>query len=222
MVPWGQPSLRDAYGAMEAKVHGAVSTSSRPRACRWATFKTSVFCEGMGASFLGCAVVWQRSKVWVPTVGGQATIKDMNSLRFLALSALCFFVSTALVIGRAEPVWSEEELVAKADLVVIATPTTTKSTTERTKLEWWNLIGVETQFSVSKVIKGDQTIKTVILHHYRYAKDEHGPGDYGLLSFDPAKNQSFRLFLVREPSGRYTPVAGQLDNLGDSVQIIRK
>jgi hypothetical protein len=148
----------------------------------------------------------------------------MKSLRLFALATISLFLlPTGSVDGRIVRVWSEEELFAKSDLVLIATPTKSESTNERTKLEWWNLIGVETTFEVFKVLKGDQNIKTVVLHHYRYVDwhDEYGVNSFALLSFDPAKKQTFRMFLLREASGRYAPVAGQLDNAERSVQIMK-
>ena len=120
-------------------------------------------------------------------------------------------------------IWSEEELLAKSDFVVIATPTAGDETAEHTKREWWPLIGVETEFAVSEVLKGNQNIKTLVLHHYRYADSKGGGVNSPLfVSFDPAKKQTFRRYLGREADGRYAPVAGQLDGFEMSVREIRK
>ncbi|HSS96530.1 MAG TPA: hypothetical protein VLK33_05865, partial [Terriglobales bacterium] len=65
------------------------------------------------------------------------------------------------------------------------------------------------------VLKGDETIKKFTLHHYRQGNN----GDVAmngplLVFFDPSdtsKRNSYLLFLVREPDGRFAPTGGQVD-----------
>lgn len=119
---------------------------------------------------------------------------------------------------------SYQELLDKSELVVIATPTATHDTKERidlpgittvtaeNKAMGFPVVGVETRFLVSAVFKGSKTLKEFVLHHYREADPQpitrNAPA---LVTFDPTKNISFLLFLVRERDGRYVPTAGQTD-----------
>ena len=120
-----------------------------------------------------------------------------------------------------------DELFAKSDLVVIARPTTkTADTSEKTvfpglfvtgqngKSSQVQAIGVETTFTVEKVIAGRLEGREFVLHHLRRADPDpwtiNGPL---LVSFDPSSNtgRGILLFLVREKDGRYAPYSGQTD-----------
>ena len=139
----------------------------------------------------------------------------MKSLRLFISTAVILLVSTAIVSARLMGSWSYQQLLDKSDLVVIAIPTATTDTKEQIDLPGYTAIraiGVETQLAVSAVLKGDKTLKTVVLHHYRAPKpNEFYPNGPNLLSFDPTKKQSFLIFLVREADGRYAPTSGQTD-----------
>jgi hypothetical protein len=126
-------------------------------------------------------------------------------------------------------VLSYQEMLAKSDLVVIATPTSkTTDTKEQAFLPgiWLQdkdgrqskdeSIGVETVFAISAVLKGDKTVKQFTLHHYRCreAKCRLALDGPSLVFFDPSdmsKRSSYLLFLVREPDGRFAPIGGQTD-----------
>jgi len=125
-------------------------------------------------------------------------------------------------------VLSYHDVLEKSDLVVIATP---KSKTTDTKEQAYfpnifrqdekgnesrvEAIGVETVFEVAAVLKGDQAIKLFTLHHYRGVQTAAGELNGPLLVFfdpsDTSQLNSYLLFLVREPDGRYAPTGGQTD-----------
>jgi hypothetical protein len=112
--------------------------------------------------------------------------------------------------------WSDQELFDQSDLVVIATPTTSADTKERVDLPGFPaqpVIGVETAFAVSAVVKGDKELKNVILHHYRANEERSGPvaNEPILIAFKPEEKRKFLLFLKREADGRYAPTVGQVD-----------
>ncbi len=112
--------------------------------------------------------------------------------------------------------WSDQELYDQSDLVVIAAPTTSADTRERTDLPGLlsqHVIGVETGFVVSAVVKGDKELKNVILHHYRVDEERSGLVVNGpnLIAFKSEEKRKFLLFLKREADGRYAPTVGQLD-----------
>lgn len=120
--------------------------------------------------------------------------------------------------------WSYQELLDKSDLVVIAAPTVSADTKEQIDLPGYTAmraIGVETQFKVSAVLKGDKALKNLVLHHYRAPKPDvsylNGPN---LVSFDTSKKRSFLIFLVREADGRYAPTSGQTDPAHFAVHAI--
>jgi hypothetical protein len=130
--------------------------------------------------------------------------------------------------ARLMSVRSYQEMLDKSDLVVIATP---KSRTTDTREQAYlpnisrqdengnksriESIGVETVFAVAAVLKGEKTIRQFMLHHYREAQTDalelNGPS---LVFFDPSdtsRQNSYLLFLVREPDGRFAPAGGQTD-----------
>ena len=121
--------------------------------------------------------------------------------------------------------WSHQELLEKSDLVVIATPTATRDSNEQIDFPGFHestsenrttglaVVGVETTFRVSAVLKGDKSIKQFVVRHYREAKPQPSQTTDGpaLVAFDPSKNSSFLLFVVREADGRYAPTGGQTD-----------
>ena len=141
-------------------------------------------------------------------------LRTMKPLRLLITTAL-LLVTTAIVSARLMGSWSYQQLLDKSDFVVIAIPTVTNDTKEEMNLPGYTAmraIGVETQFKVCTVLKGDKAIKNFILHHYRAPKpDEIYDNGPSLLSFDPSKKRSFLIFLVREADGRYAPTSGQTD-----------
>lgn len=116
--------------------------------------------------------------------------------------------------ARITKAWSYQEMFDKSDLVVIGQVVTTTDTDERTKLLSLNVIGVVTEVKTYLVLKGNQSVKTLRLHHYRLAspRDEetvvNGPN---LIRFS-REHVPCLLFLVKEPDGgRYAPVTGQED-----------
>jgi hypothetical protein len=137
----------------------------------------------------------------------------IRSLRPFVLATFHILVLTGVVGARLVRRWSDQELLDKSELAVIATPTTTHDTKERGGMpgvEAQPVIGVETTFAVITILKGAQTTKMLILHHYRANRIAiiNAPT---FLSFDLKTKQTFRLYIVREADGRYAPVAGQID-----------
>jgi hypothetical protein len=113
--------------------------------------------------------------------------------------------------------WSYQELFDKADIVVIAKPTSTQDTKERTKFpqpgDVIPIIGVDTKCEIRVVLKGKKSLRSFVLHHYRLAEPDisvaNGPP--ALLAFDTRKPSPYLMFLVRERDGRYAPASGQDD-----------
>ena len=85
-------------------------------------------------------------------------------------------------------------------------------------------IGVETTFRILAVLKGDQAITQIVLHHYRMninsTKIVSGPFLVFFPSNATSKCQNSLLFLIREPDGRYAPTAGQTDPALSSIKCI--
>src|SRR5882762_826121 len=171
--------------------------------------------------------VRQHGSIFLPKPSNE----DMKSIGiFLFATASCLLVSTDIVAARGVRIWSHQELFDKSDLVVIATLTATNDTQEHIDLPGFageRVVGVETRFSVSAVLKGDKAASWVVLHHYRTADGTNIPhviNGPSFVSFDPPKNPIFNavreappvwrtyiLFLVRETDGRYEPVVGQAE-----------
>ena len=129
----------------------------------------------------------------------------------------------AAASARLHEYWPYDKLTKEANLIVIATPISTRDTTERTtfpdivSVDTNNVrtsipaIGVETTFTSLAVLKGDTNATTIVFHHLREAErhlEFNGPG---LVAFDPKEKRRFLLFLKRESDGRYAPLTGQTD-----------
>ncbi|HUD46219.1 MAG TPA: hypothetical protein VMR33_05290, partial [Candidatus Baltobacteraceae bacterium] len=143
----------------------------------------------------------------------------MKTMRLFVFSASLLIVSASIAAARGVRIWSYQDLLDKSDLVVIATPTANNDTMERNLpgFESQPVIGVDTRFAVSAVIKGDKALKDFVLHYYR-----PGPGGmvvpngptfvYFVVSEKPSvRRRTYILFLHREADGRYAPVVGQTD-----------
>ncbi len=125
--------------------------------------------------------------------------------------------------ARMIPTYSGQELFDRADVVVIGKPRSVHDTDEALPPDNWPGFrhGVETEFQISGVLKGDRSLKTVILHTFRFADADqwisssiNGPGIY---LFDPKQPDFYLLFLVSDKEGRYEPLSGTLDWAGISV-----
>ncbi|MBX6334968.1 hypothetical protein IRY61_06565 [Candidatus Saccharibacteria bacterium] len=112
--------------------------------------------------------------------------------------------------------WSYQEMFDKANFVVIASPVWNKDTDERSQMPGVGdivpLVGVNTEFRVRAVLKGDRHLRDFILHHYRLAQPEvaiiDGPV---LVDFDVKHPRAYLMFLIKEPDGRFGPVTDQMD-----------
>ena len=111
----------------------------------------------------------------------------------------------------------------QADLVVIAKPISTTNTSERAVLSNISpnvhVVGVQTEFVVRVVMKGEATIQKITVPHYGLANVEDGRvrGAPHLVSFDAKQRQCYLLFLKKEADGRFAPVTGQTDPGADCV-----
>lgn len=136
----------------------------------------------------------------------------MTFLRSCLLAVALVLIPAHFLDARIIQQWTDQQLLDKSDLVVEAVPTATHDTKERGPLPGSGqpVIGVQTDFAVTSVLKGAPTTKTISLHHYRPDKMQivNAPT---FVSFDPKDAQTYRLYLVRQPDGLYAPVAGQED-----------
>ena len=130
--------------------------------------------------------------------------------------------------------WSDAQLLAASDLVVIGQPIKVKDLDEVNTVLWSGnnkLLGVEATFTVSKVLKGDFTNRTVVLHYYRWessykTSDPMSAIGYGinspfLIYLPPTDTNQFLLYLVSDGASRYAPASGQLDSAGCSIKPSR-
>lgn len=136
-------------------------------------------------------------------------VPRIASFTFLLCAFLAVFAADARIVRR----WPDEELTAKSEFIAVAIPKKTSETDERGGLAGFEsqpVLGVNTEFTVVAVYKGHQAMKSFVLHHYRFAgtTSVNGPT---FLTFDTSGKQKYRLYLVKEPDGRYAPVAGQID-----------
>lgn len=119
--------------------------------------------------------------------------------------------------------WTFQEMFDKSDLVLIATPGSSKNTDEKNVLLGdIKVVGVSTEFTPRLILKGPNEIHVIQLHYYRLENpnDELIADGPNLLDFArPAA--AYLLFLVREKTGTYAPVEGQTDPADASVVPLR-
>ncbi|MGA2544518.1 MAG: hypothetical protein ABSG78_23455 [Verrucomicrobiota bacterium] len=140
----------------------------------------------------------------------------MKVFRPLMHATVLLLVSAGIVGARPVRLFSYQELLDKSDLIVIAKPVSTQEKADQAvSPPMWpeSFVGLSTEFDVSLVVKGDNSLKKIVLHHYRFAKPEDDDPVDGLhlVSFDPAKKKSYLLFLKKEADGRFAPINGQQD-----------
>lgn len=140
-------------------------------------------------------------------------------IRFLLL-ALLFFAPPA--DARLMRAFSFAELQSLADIVVVAIPTATVELSEHVPLP--NIrtvddagkekpvmgVGLNTQFKILSILKGDAALKEITLHHYRLAAEGLQLNGPGLVSFNPGLRTPWLLYLKRA-GDVYEPVSGQTD-----------
>jgi len=134
---------------------------------------------------------------------------------------LVLLLAADLGFGREVAHASYRHLYSDSDLVVIAKPRGTTFTQEKTKLDGIEVLGVTTEFKVVVVMKGDNTLKQFVLHHYAERQDRLANG-LNLVWFpydpkQPSASSSYLLFLRMEADGRYAPVNTQADPALSSV-----
>ncbi|HUJ09225.1 MAG TPA: ankyrin repeat domain-containing protein [Verrucomicrobiae bacterium] len=135
----------------------------------------------------------------------------------LVLAATTFVADARELVGSL----SFRELDKRADIIVVAKPVSTKDTAEQTDLPHISpavhVVGLSSEFEVSIVLKGDNSLKKLVVHHYRLKNPKelmiNGPN---LASFNPKESTRYLLFLQREPDGRYAPF-DQVDPLATSI-----
>jgi len=135
------------------------------------------------------------------------------------MKKLILFTLLALpwpLTGRLVKESTFQEMFAKSDLVVIGTPVATFQTAEHTTLPDLSppvaVSGLNTEFQVRLVLKGDQKMKKFVLHHYKLEHEESMINGPELVSFDSQIwGPHYLLFLRKEPDGRYAPLTGQTD-----------
>ncbi len=147
-------------------------------------------------------------------LGGQGTapMSTLLSAMALLLAVIPSAPSSGTQIGT---LWSFEDRLAKADVVVIARRMETRDTGVRTfhvQLPSLPVVELDTEFTVLAVLKGDYPHATVVLRHYRrdWERITSGLVNAGhVLNFE-TRNGEYLLFLKEDVGGIYVPVSGQV------------
>jgi hypothetical protein len=137
--------------------------------------------------------------------------------------ALCVVLALAAIsVAHARPVkiWQPAELLKEADVVVIATAKATTDIKDQqldeAKADTW--VAVETEFDVQAVVKGTWKQQSISVRHHRvFDKQSAIPVPSGpvFIDFDPAKKNSYQIYLKLTKEGWYVPLTGEQDP-GDS------
>ena len=151
----------------------------------------------------------------------------MIPIKFVAVGLLVAIAGAAPSVAGARIMehWTYPSLLAKSDLVVIATPTKIDTTEEIAELPGISTqtpegnrpvmgVGLQTTFHVAAYLKGKPAHgDTLVLHHYPVRSIpgvvvRSGPM---LVQFDLSRHTEYLMFLVRERDGRYAATEGQTD-----------
>src|ERR1017187_4301089 len=90
---------------------------------------------------------------------------------FLILAGTTFVADARFIDSR-----TFREMDKTADIIVVAKPVSTKDTDEQTNLPYISpavhVVGLSSEFEVSLVLKGDNSLKKLVVHHYRLANSD--------------------------------------------------
>ena len=155
--------------------------------------------------------------------GVEYGVRDTTAMKpkiLLCLALVAFGLSSQ---ARGVRLWSNDELMAASDLIVVGQLIKVRDLDEVNTVLWSGnnkLLGVEATFAVSKVLKGDFTNRTVVLHYYRWenhfktsdaesaiGSDVNSPG---LIYLTPTNTSQFLLYLVSDEASRYAPLPDNL------------
>jgi hypothetical protein len=137
-----------------------------------------------------------------------------NKLKLILCLALVAFNLSSH--ARGVRVWSDAELVAASDLVVVGRPIKTKDLNESNSLGWPHpemFFGAETTFKISEVLKGTSVSEQIVLHHYREIPRGEMPNGTDFVEFIPGDTNEYPLYLINDGTNRYAPATGQIDPL---------
>lgn len=144
----------------------------------------------------------------------------VNKLIMLSLVALNMPLA---LHARIVSSWTDRQIFEKADFVVIARPTSSRNTSEHTRLNNIeppvDVIGVDTDFETCLILKGEKDITKFRLHHY--TTNEQFTNGPSLIKVVLEKRPAYLMFLIREKDGRYVPATDQTDPAEWSVLRLR-
>ena len=143
-----------------------------------------------------------------------------RTVSLLAVTACLVLAKVIPVWARPVQVWHTNELLEKADLVVIAIAESSQDEykVENAKADTW--VPVLTKFDVQAVLKGNLEKKpvsdkvSVTVRHNRYfdkmaeVKVIDGPS---FIEFNPKAKNQYLIFLTGKPNEVYAPLSGQYD-----------
>ena len=145
----------------------------------------------------------------------------MATMKPILTACLILGATTSIAGARGINVRSYQELDKMSEIIVVAKPVATRDTEEKTILPFISpdipVVGLSSEFEIIANLKGDKSLKELVVHHYRLANPDrpmlNGPC---LASFDPKDSTRYLLFLQREPDGRYAPF-DQVDPVWTSI-----
>jgi hypothetical protein len=95
----------------------------------------------------------------------------MIAMKELLTFAILLLAPTIVTQARIVRAWSYQELYDQSDLIVIAKYISSERTAEQTVLPNISpnvdVVGLSSKFAVFLVLKGDQSPKLLVLHHYQ-------------------------------------------------------
>jgi hypothetical protein len=166
----------------------------------------------------------------------------MRNALYLVIGLLLLRAESAAQVGY---LWSFDELTARSEVVVIATPGRTQDTGIRIELSDLRpplpVVELNTEFTILSTLKGNVSGATLVLRHYRLDTDRiRGgcPNCGSQLDFTTSGRMAiscragdesaqlptpcqYILFLKRDATGVFIPTSGQVSP-GDSILMVRR
>jgi hypothetical protein len=157
---------------------------------------------------------------------------------FIAVCAACFVLYPSAAPARFVPKWTYDQLLDKADLVVLAVPVRTEPADDKPPTHSWprELVPQNTTLKVRWALKGKAEGEQIKVLHFKFGEPKKGvdseragflsemTGSPRLVAFrtEPVTVKvgektrvlpapEYLLFLKRREDGRYEPVSGRTD-----------
>lgn len=138
-------------------------------------------------------------------------------LLFMSIVILQSAISFAYLTQR----WSYRKLAENSELIIVGTPTESKSSSGYAKKSNVRIMSTDTTVEVKLVLKGKIKGQSVVLYHYWPVNPENRREPKLYIDFDSSKGNTYLMFLKKADGGCYIPATGQVE-ARRSIRLIER